>query len=79
VEKTSNPAMHKRCNRFQKKRARTQEPKFDRGGEDIKGFVFECAGGKQANQYNITLREITAYVGRTYDYEGYIRWSIENE
>jgi hypothetical protein len=79
VEKTSNTAAPKRYNRFQQKRATTQEPKFDRRCEDIKGFVFYCANGKHANRYNITIRETTAYFGITYDYGGDIMWLIKNE
>jgi hypothetical protein len=46
---------------------------------DVKGFVFDCADGKQADRYNVTIREIAAYIGRTYDYGGDVRWSIKNE
>jgi hypothetical protein len=74
---TGSPKLY---NRFQQqRRTTTQETKFNGRFKDIKGFVFDCAEGKQANQYNVTIREITAYVGRTYDYGGDTRWSIKNK
>jgi hypothetical protein len=79
TDATDSTEPTKRYNRFQRKRARTQEPKFNGRYEDIKGFVFDCANGKQADWYNVTVREITAYVGRTYDYVGDVRWSIKNK
>jgi hypothetical protein len=82
VEKTDNTTDNteptKCYNRFQHKRETTQEKKITGRCEDIKGFVFDCADGKQADQY-VTIREIAAYVGRTYDYGGDVRWSIKNE
>jgi hypothetical protein len=82
VEKTdttdsTEPA--KRYSRFQHKKTTTQEPKFNGRCDDIRGFVFDCADGKQADRYNTTIREITAYVGRTYDYGGDVMCTIKNE
>jgi hypothetical protein len=79
-EKTESTGPPKRYNynRFQQKKG-NQETKFDGRCDDIKGFVFDCAAGKQADRYNTTIWEITAYAGRTYDYGGDIRWSIKNE
>jgi hypothetical protein len=65
TDTTNSTGPPKRYNRFQQ-----QETKFNGRCEDINGFVFDCADGKQANQYNATIREITAYVDRTYDYGG---------
>jgi hypothetical protein len=80
VEKpeSSRPPKHFNYSRFQTKKG-NQETKFDGRCDDIEGFVFECADGKQADRYNTTIREITAYAGRTYDYGGDTRWSIKNE
>jgi hypothetical protein len=80
VEKPDSSGPPKRFNysRFQPKKG-NQETKFDGRCDDIKGFVFDCADGKHADRYNTTIRQITAYAGRTYDYGGYIRWSIKNE
>jgi hypothetical protein len=77
MESTGPP---KRCNynRFQQKKG-NQETKFDGRCDDIKGFVFDCADSKQADRYNTTMREITAYAGRNYYYGGDIRWWIKNE
>jgi hypothetical protein len=41
--------------------------------------VFDCSDGRQADQYNISMRDIAKYVDITYTYGGDIRWSIENE
>jgi hypothetical protein len=75
---SSGPPKRYNYNRFQPKKG-NQETKFDERCDNIKGFVFDCAEGKQADRYNTTIREITAYTGRTYDYGGDIRWSIKNE
>jgi hypothetical protein len=76
---TDNTEPTKRYNRFQHKPATTRETNFTGRCEDIKGYVFDCADGKQADRYNVTIREISAYVGRTYDYGGDVRWSIKNK
>jgi hypothetical protein len=80
VKKPESSTTPKRYNysRFQPKKG-NQETKFDVRCDNIKGFVFDCADGKQADWYNTTIREITSYAGRTYDYGGDIRWSIKNE
>jgi hypothetical protein len=68
VEKKCSPAASHKCyNRFQPNQATTQL-KFNGRCEDIKGFVFDCANRKQADRYNIAIREIAAYVSRTYTY-----------
>jgi hypothetical protein len=79
VEKpeSSGPPKHSSYSSFQAKK--NQETKFDGRCDAIKGFVFDCANGKQADRSNTTIREITAYAGRTYDYRGDVRWSIKNE
>jgi hypothetical protein len=61
VKKTeiTGPPKRYNCNRFQQKKG-NQETKFDGRCDDIKGFVFDCADGKQADRYNTTIREITA-------------------
>jgi hypothetical protein len=80
TDTTNSTGPPKRYSRFQQqRRTTTQDTKFNRRCEYIKGFVFDCADEKQANQYNVTIREITAYAGRTYDYGGDMRWSIKNE
>jgi hypothetical protein len=79
TDTTDSTDPSKRYNRFQHKKTTTQEPKFNGRCDDIRGFVFDCADGKQADRYNTTIREITAYVGRTYDYGGDVRWTIKNE
>jgi hypothetical protein len=75
---SSGPPKRYNYSRFQPKKG-NQETKFDGRCDDIKGFVFDCADGKQADRYNTTIQEITAYTGRTYEYGGDIRWSIKNE
>jgi hypothetical protein len=80
VEKPESSGPPKRFNysRFQTKKG-DQETKFDGRYDDIKGFIFDCANGKQADRYTTTIQEITAYAGRPYDYGGDIRWSIKIE
>jgi hypothetical protein len=57
VEKPESCGPPKRFNysRFQTKKG-NQETKFDGRCDDIKGFVFDCADGKQADRYNTTIR-----------------------
>jgi hypothetical protein len=42
-------------------------------------LIVSTADGKQADRYNIAIRDITAYIGRTYDYGGDFRWPIKNK
>jgi hypothetical protein len=55
------------------------EPKFQGRNEDLKGHVFECADGKQADQYAVIMKEIAGYIGSNYAYGADIRWSLEHE
>jgi hypothetical protein len=55
------------------------EPKFQGRNEDLKGHVFDCADGKQADQYAVTMKEIAEYIGSNYAYGADIRWSLEHE
>jgi hypothetical protein len=41
--------------------------------------VFDCANGKQADQYAVTMKEIAEYIGSNYAYGADIRWSLEHE
>jgi hypothetical protein len=75
---SSGPFKRYNYNRLQQKKG-NQETKFDGRYDNIKGFVFNCADGKQADRYNTTIREITTYAGITNDYGGDIIWSIKNE
>jgi hypothetical protein len=79
TDTTDSTVPAKRYSRFQHKKTTTQEPKLNGRCDDIRGFVFDCADGKQADRYNITIREITAYVGRTYDYGSDVMWTIKNK
>jgi hypothetical protein len=55
------------------------EPKFQGRNEDLKGHVFDCADGKQADQYTVTMNDIAEYIGSNYAYGADIRWSLEHE
>jgi hypothetical protein len=39
------------------------EPKFQGRNEDLMGHVFDCANGKPAEQYAVTMNEIAQYIG----------------
>jgi hypothetical protein len=57
VEKpeSSGPPKHFNYRKFQAKNG-NQETKFHGRCDDIKGCVFDCADGKQADRYNTTIR-----------------------
>jgi hypothetical protein len=86
VEKDTGPPPPKKPSRFyrgsssnhQPTTARA-EPKFQGRNEDLKGHVFDCADGKQADQYAVTMKEIAEYIGSNYAYGADIRWSLEHE
>jgi hypothetical protein len=55
------------------------EATFQGRSYDLKGQVFDCANGKQADQYAVAMKELTKYVGSTFTYGADIRWSLEHE
>jgi hypothetical protein len=76
-EKSGSPSPPKRVNIYQQQTTTTQT-KFEGRCEDIKGFIFYCADDRQADRYNLTMREIDECVDRTYTYGGDHRRSIDN-
>jgi hypothetical protein len=36
--------------------------------EDLKGHIFDCVDGRQADQYAVTMKEIAAYTRTKYTY-----------
>jgi hypothetical protein len=82
VEKSGGSGPSKCANRYhqqQKEQPTTLQPRFEGRCDDIKGFVFDCSNGRQADRYNMAMREIAEYVGRTHTYGEYIMWSMENK
>jgi hypothetical protein len=47
--------------------------------EGLKGFTFNCTGGRQSNQYNINIKYIAGYVGRYSTHIGYTHWTVDPE
>jgi bisphosphoglycerate-independent phosphoglycerate mutase (AlkP superfamily) len=47
--------------------------------EGLKGHVFECTGGRQGDQFTVTMKEIAEYVGSNYSYGADIRWTVQHE
>jgi hypothetical protein len=43
-----------------------REPKFEGKCEDLKGHVYDCTDGRQADGYTKTTEEIAEHVGRAY-------------
>jgi hypothetical protein len=39
------------------------EPKFNVWCEEIKGFICDCTDGRQANRYNLSMKEIAENIG----------------
>jgi hypothetical protein len=44
------------------------EAGFQGRREDLKGHIFDCVDGRQADQYAVTMKEIAAYIGTNYTY-----------
>lgn len=57
---------------------RAKDTKFEGRTDDLKGYVFDCDHGGQANQYEKTYKEIVEYIGRKYTYGSDIKWTLEN-
>jgi hypothetical protein len=82
VEKeSSGRTAPKRFNRYQSRGASvgTAECKFEGRCEDLKGFVFDFTDGKNADIYNLSMKEIAEYGGRTYTYGGDLKFTVESE
>jgi hypothetical protein len=86
VEKGTGPPPPKKPSRYyrgsnnhQSTATTKAEPKLQGRNEDLKGHVFDCADGKQADQYAVTMKEIVEYIGSNYAYGADIRWSLEHE
>jgi hypothetical protein len=41
--------------------------------------VFDCAVGKEADRYTVTMKEMAEYIGSNFTYGADIRWSLEHE
>ena len=52
--------------------------KFKGKCTELEGYIFDCSGPKQADQYVTTKQEIEEYVGREYKYGTDIKHSLEN-
>jgi hypothetical protein len=46
---------------------------------DLKGFTFDGAEGRHTNSYNLSIKELALYVGRTFTYGADLKWTIEHE
>jgi hypothetical protein len=86
VEKYTGPPPPKKPSRYYRGSSSNHqpttakaEPKFQGRNEDLKGRVFDCVDGKQADQYAVTMKEIAEYIGSNYVYGADIRWSLEHE
>jgi hypothetical protein len=55
------------------------EPGFQGGCDELVGHVFDCAVGKQADRYTVTMKEIVEYIGINFTYGSDIRWRLEHE
>jgi hypothetical protein len=55
------------------------EPAFQGRCDGLRGHVFDCAVGKQADRYTMTMKEIAEYIGSNSTYGADVRWSLEHE
>ena len=56
---------------------RVASKKFEGKCEDLNGAIFDCAESKMADTFVKTMKELSAYCGRTFKYGGDIRISID--
>jgi hypothetical protein len=54
-----------------------RQPKFEGRCDDLKGHIYDCRGGSQADQYAKTTKEIGNYVGWTYKHGADVKTAIE--
>jgi hypothetical protein len=83
VEKGTNP-LPKKPNRYYRGSAiatatTKAEPAFQGRCDDLRGHVFDCAVGKEADRYTVTMKEMAEYIGSNFTYGADIRWSLEHE
>jgi hypothetical protein len=83
VKKGTNP-LPKKPNRYYRGSAiatatAKAEPTFQGRCDDLRGHVFDCAVGKEADRYTVTMKEMAEYIGSNFTYGAYIRWSLEHE
>jgi hypothetical protein len=70
----------KRTGRFHpRNNISTAQPKFEGRCDEIKGFTWDCADGRNTDRYNISTKEIAQCMGHIYTYGGDVRWTIDNE
>jgi hypothetical protein len=53
--------------------------RFEGRCPDLKGFTFDCAEGRHADSYNLSIKELALYVGRIFTYSADLKWTIEHE
>jgi hypothetical protein len=54
------------------------KPEFQGRCDDLRGHVFDCAVGKQADRYTVTMKAIAEYIGSNFTYGDDIRWIMEH-
>jgi hypothetical protein len=83
VEKGTNPPPKKPHRYYRGSAIATAttkaEPTFQGRCEDLRGHVFDCAVGKEADRYTVTMKEMAEYIGSNFTYGADIRWSLEHE
>jgi hypothetical protein len=50
--------------------------RFEGRCPDLKGFTFDCAEGRHTDSYNLSIKELALYVGRTFTYGADLKWTI---
>jgi hypothetical protein len=53
--------------------------KFEGRCQDLKGFAFDCAEGRHADSYNLSMKEMALYAGRTFTYGADLKRTIKHE
>jgi hypothetical protein len=54
-------------------------PAFQGRCDVLRGHVFDCVVGKEADRFTVTMKEVAEYIGSNFTYGADIRWSLEHE
>jgi hypothetical protein len=83
VEKGSgspaNPVRRSNSKPWNGRHGRQPVSRFEGRYRDLKVFTFDCAEGRHTDSYNLSIKELALYVGRTFTYGADLKWTIEHE
>jgi hypothetical protein len=83
IEKASaspaNPVRRPSSKPWTGRHGRQPVSRFEGKCPDLKGLTFDCAEGRDTVSYNLSIKELALYTGRTFTYGADLKWTIEHE